>query len=83
MQSRVEARAYAYDERIHPCLMDVSIFISSSDGYALYMYVQIPTRNVAYIPFSMIMLSMGYPATGHLRKNDFPATADNFGIGRT
>lgn len=31
----------------------------------------------------MIILSIGYPATGHLRKNVFPATADNLGIGRT
>lgn len=35
------------------------------------------------LPFSMIILSIGYPATGHLRKNVFPATADNFGIGLT
>lgn len=35
------------------------------------------------LPFSMIILSIGYPATGHLRKNVFPATADNLGIGLT
>lgn len=66
---------------------DGAVTLSSHHSSCVHNYLnlQINKYELVYarFPFSMMMLQIGYPATGYLRKEVLPDTANIFGIMRT